>query len=79
MMCASTTIANCRLKAQILLFCAVAALAGCSAQQAYYSAQGYERNQCERILDQGARAHCLAGTGASYDEYRRQTEDAARK
>lgn len=55
-----------------------AALAGCSAQQAYYSAQGYAHNQCERMLDQGARERCLANAGTSYDEYRRQSADAAR-
>ena len=70
---------NRRLKARILFFCSAAALAGCSAQQAYYSAQGYERNQCERMLDQGARERCLASAATSYDEYRRQTDDAGRR
>jgi len=67
-----------RLNALIAIVCA-AALAGCSAQQVYNSTQGYERNQCERMLDQGARERCLANAGTGYDEYRRQTEDASRK
>jgi hypothetical protein len=51
-----------------------ALLAGCSTQQAYYSAQQYERNQCERMLDQGARERCLANAAASYEGYKRRAE-----
>lgn len=48
------------------------ALAACSGEQAYYGAQNYERNRCERLPDQDARARCLAANAASYDDYRRQ-------
>lgn len=56
-----------------------ALLAGCSTQQAYYSAQQYERNQCERMLDQGARERCLANAAASYDDYKRRAEETDRR
>jgi hypothetical protein len=70
------------LKHSILLACvaiAAAAICGCSAQQAYNSAQGYERNQCERIPDQGARERCLANASATYDAYKRQSGDLEKK
>lgn len=64
-----------------LKFAAIGAalLAGCSTQQAYYSAQQHERNQCERMLDQGARERCLANAGASYDDYKRSAEESGRR
>lgn len=57
----------------------ICAICGCSAQQAYYSAQGYERNQCERMPDQGARERCLANASATYDAYKRQSGDLGKK
>lgn len=43
---------------------------GCSGQQAYSSAQGWQRNQCNRLVDQTERERCLANTSVSYDDYR---------
>lgn len=49
-------------------------VSGCTWQQAYLSAQGWQRNACHRVPDQAERERCLAGTGMSYDEYRRRSE-----
>jgi hypothetical protein len=48
--------------------------AGCTWQQAYASAQGWQRNACYRVPDQTERERCLSNTNLSYEDYRRQTE-----
>ena len=50
----------------------VAIGAGCSTRQAYDSAQGWQRNACNRIVDAIERERCVASTTTSYDDYRRQ-------
>jgi hypothetical protein len=52
---------------------------GCSWQQAYSSAQGWQQNQCNRLLDQTERERCLANTSLSYDDYQRKTEGAKKE
>lgn len=56
------------------LLCAL--IAGCSTEQAYYSGQAWQRNECNRIPDQSERERCLSRLGTSYDEYKRQSEPA---
>jgi hypothetical protein len=51
-------------------------LAGCSWQQAFQSAQGWQRNQCYRLPEQTDRERCLASNSMSYDEYRRNSDTA---
>ncbi len=63
----------------IVLIVSMFAAAGCSWQHAYSSAQGWQRNQCYRLPDQSERERCLANTALSYDDYRRQSESAAKK
>jgi hypothetical protein len=53
-----------------LLIASIAA--GCSTRQAYDSAQGWQRNACNRIVDAIERERCVASTTTSYDDYRRQ-------
>ena len=53
--------------------------AGCSWQQAYASAQGWQRNACYRIVDATERDLCLGGTNMTYDEYRRRSERTAKE
>ena len=62
----------------IVLIASMIAAAGCSWQQAYSTAQGWQRNQCYRLPDQSERERCLANTATSYDDYRRQTGSAAK-
>ena len=61
------------LRVTVLIVSMIAAT-GCSWQQAYVSAQGWQRNQCYRVPDQTERERCLASTALAYDDYRRQTD-----
>jgi hypothetical protein len=47
---------------------------GCSWQQGYLAAQEWQRNQCNRLIEQSERERCLSNTKMSYEDYRRQTE-----
>ncbi len=49
---------------------------GCSWQQAYSAAQGWQRNQCYRLVEQTERERCLNNTNMPYEDYRRQSEGA---
>jgi len=52
-----------------------AAATGCSWQQAYSTAQGWQRNACNRLTEQAERERCLSSTAMSYEDYRRRTQD----
>ena len=56
----------------VLSLLVVAIGAGCSARQAYDSAQGWQRNACNRIVDAIERERCIASATTSYDDYHRQ-------
>ena len=45
---------------------------GCSWQQAFYSAQGWQRNMCSKLPDQTERERCLSNSSMTYEEYHRQ-------
>jgi len=59
---------------RLVILPVVLLVAGCSWQQGYMSAQGWQRNQCQRLPDQVERERCLTSTAMSYDQYRRQGE-----
>lgn len=59
---------------KLLIGIALFMLAGCSWQQAFLSAQGWQRNQCYRLPEQIDRERCLANSSMSYDDYRRDTQ-----
>ncbi|MFO1316134.1 MAG: hypothetical protein U1F58_11080 [Burkholderiales bacterium] len=68
-----------RLTALAAIAAAIVAVApGCTWQQAYLSAQGWQRNACYRVPDQAERERCLSNTRMSYDDYR-QRGDGTRK
>jgi hypothetical protein len=52
----------------------VTAMPGCSWQVAYSSAQGWQRNQCNRLVDQTERERCAASASMPYDEFRSRSE-----
>ena len=58
------------LGASILATC----LAACSTQQAYGTAQEWQRNQCNRIPDKREYDRCMETSSTTYESYRRQTE-----
>jgi hypothetical protein len=57
-------------------FAVLVTAAGCTWQQAYSSAQAWQRNACYKRVDQTERDRCLSNTNVSYDEYRSQREGA---
>ena len=50
-------------------------LSACSAQQGYASAQSWKRNQCGQIMDAQERIRCLREADASYDSYKKETDE----
>jgi hypothetical protein len=52
------------------------AIAGCTAQQGYQSAQGWQQNQCNQMVDQRDREQCLSKTTTSYEDYKREAAKA---
>jgi len=62
-----------------ILWLAMAPLAiasGCTTEQAYNSAQAWQRNECNKIVDSIERERCLERTNTGYGDYKRQTESA---
>ena len=49
-------------------------LPACTAEQAYDTAQAYQRNQCGRLPDKAEFDRCMSGASTTYDSYKRQTE-----
>jgi len=48
-------------------------LAACTAEQAYYSGQAWQRNQCGKAPDRSESDRCLENTNTTYDSYKRQS------
>jgi len=55
---------------------AALSLSACTTEQAYYTAQGWKRNQCNKLPDKAESDRCMSDTNAAYDSYKRQTEPA---
>jgi len=51
---------------------------GCTWQQAYFVGQQWQRNACNRLVEQTERERCLSNANMPYEDYRRQT-DATKK
>jgi hypothetical protein len=47
---------------------------GCTWQQTYSAGQAWQRNACNKLVEQTERERCLRNADLPYDEYRRQTE-----
>lgn len=68
----------------ILLFARTAlllslSLSACTSEQAYNSAQAWQRNQCGKYPDKTEYDRCMAKTNTSYDAYKRQTESETKR
>lgn len=50
------------------------ALAGCSTQQLYSSAQQWQRQECHKLPDAAERERCLKSQATSYERYRAEVE-----
>ncbi len=53
---------------------ALSSLSACTAEQAYVSAQGWQRNQCGKLPDKAEFDRCMAKADTTYDSYKRETE-----
>jgi hypothetical protein len=60
------------------LACMVA-MAGCSDRQIYQSAAGWRINECQKILEDAARARCLESANKDYDTYKKQRDSTPDK
>ena len=47
---------------------------GCTWQQAYSAGQAWQRNVCNRLVEQSERERCLDKTTMTYEDYRRQVD-----
>ena len=52
---------------------------GCTWQQAYSAGQTWQRNSCNRLVEQTERERCLGNASMTYDDYRRQNEAAKKE
>ena len=63
-----------RMKRRVCIaFALVCAASGCTSEQLYGAGQGWQRNECNRVLDQGDRERCLERANVSQGEYQRQS------
>lgn len=44
----------------------------CTTRQMYDSAAGWRRHECDKILDEAARARCMETASKDYDTYRKE-------
>jgi hypothetical protein len=61
-----------------LALLAVWLISGCSAQQAYDTAQGWQRNQRNKHSDKADFDRCINQTRTTYQSYKRQSEPQQR-
>jgi hypothetical protein len=66
-----------RLTRLIGIAAAMLSVTGCTWQQAYSASQNWQRNACNKLLEQTERERCLSNTYMTYDEYRRNTRPAS--
>ena len=52
-------------------------LSGCSSQQLYATGQGWQKQECQKILEREQRMRCEQSAATSYERY--QAEAAAAK
>ena len=55
------------------------ALCGCSSKELYAAGQGWQRQECNKIIDNQERSRCMAGATRSYDEYKREADGSKSK
>jgi hypothetical protein len=53
-------------------------ISGCTTQQAYSTAQAWQRNQCGKLPDKADFDRCMSQTQTTYESYKQQTEPIQR-
>jgi hypothetical protein len=46
----------------------------CTSQQMYDSAAGWRHHECDKLLDDAARARCIETASKDYDTYRKEQD-----
>ncbi|MDP1900200.1 MAG: hypothetical protein Q8K96_07075 [Rubrivivax sp.] len=59
-----------------LTLAAALLLAACSTQDLYSTAQAWQRQECQKLQDQGERTRCEKSSARSYEDYK---AEAAKK
>ena len=54
----------------------VLCLAGCSSQQLYASGQGWQKQECQQVLDREQRTRCEQSAATSHERYQADTAAA---
>jgi len=57
----------------VILVGVLAGLSGCSSQALYASGQGWQKEQCLKLMDAQERGRCLDRLKMPHDEYQRQS------
>lgn len=67
---------RCKLIVKPACFLLAVALSACTSQQWYGAGQGWQKNECHKIIDANERSRCLKNADTNYDAYQRQADDA---
>lgn len=59
-------------KSCLLLLPIFAGLAACGTEQAYNSMKGWQRNECNKRIDNREREQCLKDADQSYGDYQKE-------
>jgi hypothetical protein len=62
----------------MLVLASLLSLPACTVEQAYGTAQAWQRNQCNKLPDKADVDRCLSKADTSYESYKRQTEPERR-
>ncbi len=60
-----------------LILASALLLAGCSMRVLYDSAQGWQRQECQKLQDRDERARCEKSTARSFEDYQAEAAKAA--
>jgi hypothetical protein len=50
------------------------ALCACTSEQLYSMGQGWQRQECMKMIDSEERSRCIAATNRSYDSFKRDAD-----
>lgn len=56
----------------LMLFASLAS--GCTSRQVYDSAAGWRQSECNKIIENDARAKCMETANKDYDRYRKDQQ-----
>lgn len=60
----------------VLVYLSMSDLSGCSSQQLYSAGEEWKKNECNKLIDVQEKNRCMKNKPNSYEDYKRQTEEA---